>query len=724
MKKILYSMLGATLLLGTTSCSDFLEQTSSSEVDKEFVVSTESTLRGAMYSIYDKWRSDGLSHGNGTFYNFIVSSSDTEIQPEAYGSQLNRWVPSYFYGYVDSNYGTRGTENIDPFGNGMYESTWTNFYGIIGKCNPIINSMEEKADFKEMMSGAPTILTQIYGEAICMRATCYYELIRHYGDIAFQIEAGKVATHLTNRDSIAEFILEDLKRVIPVMFRSGESSGIDKSNFNRTYAEGLVGRICLWMGGYQTRRTDMGDNFYTKLDGTSVSFDKVSESTSRKCFYGRRTDWQTFYTVAEKYLGDAIAEHGNVVFQTTDPRSGDRYGNPYQYVFQQTMVGWKTDNTFADESVYEVPETHAVGNSERPYAFGRPSEGGGSNAYPCKNYDQARLAPLYYYNDFDPADMRRDVTCAITGSDGKGAEKLINFKKGSRTSGGIGLNKWDENRMTMPWTAKQRQSGINNPFMRFADIILMQAEVKAALGKDGEARTYLDMIRNRAFGSAQKANTDAFIAKCGSLLDACIEERKFEFGGEGSRKWDLIRTNKLGKTIAAFYKESADMLSDLKSQGYHQFANGNVISNYVWTKLVDAKKSYGYRLTTQCPAGMEGDPVLYPSWRGQNDDWAAVAASNGTSAAALTAGDLTNLAIKGLFTYIDPNGAEAKALEADGYKKENWAIDIVNNAEQYSTLIYNGYEEGEPPIYMLMMGGNIIKNANGAFHNGYGFRDE
>ena len=166
------------------------------------------------------------------------------------------------------------------------------------------------------------------------------------------------------------------------------------------------------------------------------------------------------------------------------------------------------------------------------------------------------------------------------------------------------------------------------------------------------------------------------------------------------------------------------MISDLKSQGYHQFANGNVISNYVWTKLVDAKKFYGYRLTTQCPAGMEDDPVLYPSWRGQNDDWAAVAASNGTSAAALTAGDLTNLAIKGLFTYIDPNGAEAKALEADGYKKENWAIDIVNNAEQYSTLIYNGYEEGEPPIYMLMMGGNIIKNANGAFHNGYGFRDE
>ncbi len=65
-----------------------------------------------------------------------------------------------------------------------------------------------------------------------------------------------------------------------------------------------------------------------------------------------------------------------------------------------------------------------------------------------------------------------------------------------------------------------------------------------------------------------------------------------------------------------------------------------------------------------------------------------------------------------------------KALEADGYKKTDWAINIVKNKEQYSTLIYNGYEEGQPPVYMLMMGGNIIKNSNGAFHNGYGFRDQ
>ena len=84
--------------------------------------------------------------------------------------------------------------------------------------------------------------------------------------------------------------------------------------------------------------------------------------------------------------------------QVNDPRSSDKktFGNPYQYVFQQMM-----DETIADENVYEIPETRGK-QGERPYAFGRPSSGGGSAAYPCKNYGQSRFHAVYYYGDFDP----------------------------------------------------------------------------------------------------------------------------------------------------------------------------------------------------------------------------------------------------------------------------------------------------------------------------------
>ena len=260
--------------------------------------------------------------------------------------------------------------------------------------------------------------------------------------------------------------------------------------------------------------------------------------------------------------------------------------------------------------------------------------------------------------------------------------------------------------------------------MRFSDIMLMLAEVRAALHGDADAvakSIYTD-IRVRAFGNLAKAKVDEQIAKWGSLERAIIEERKFEFGGEGSRRWDLIRANLLEEVVPEFWANSTKMINDLRNNGYHTFDNGNQISAYVWTKLVDAKKEFGYRLTTQCPEGKEDDPVLYPSWRGQNDDWAAIAAKNNPSAAGPSAGNNTNLAIKGLFRYIDPSSDEAKALEADGYTKEPWGVDIVNNEKMYNRLVFAGFKKGDPPVYMLMMGPNTIKNSNGKFTNGYGFK--
>jgi hypothetical protein len=728
MKKIYSALLFSILLLGTASCSDFLDQTSPSQVDKDFVFSDATTARAALQNVYSEWRTNGQVHGNGIFYDMTVSGSDCETQPESYTSQINRWLMSYFYGW-NSTETTWGTENVSISGNGDFNNVWTNLYKIIGLTNTIINNYKESSGFEEMMAqGEPSELSEIYGEAVTMRAMLYYELTRYYGDVPFQTQSGEEATHLTNRDSINEYILNDLESVIPLMYRQGESSSINKTYLSRTFAEGLIGRICLWEGGYQTRRTDLGSDYYTNLDGEVLSFETVNESSSRKCFYGRRSDWKTFYEKAETYLAAAISNPGDVKLQTTDPRTDARYSstpNPFQYVFQQTMMGVNTEElTYADESVYEIPETHANSNSERPYAFGRPSNGGSSSYYPCKSYGQSRFTPVYYYGDFDPNDLRRDVTCTVTGSDGHGAEALLSFNKGSRLNGGIALNKWDENRMSNPYTVKQRNSGINNPYMRFSEIILMQAEIKAALGEDAEARSYLDMIRNRAFGSATLAKTDEFISECGSLLNAIIEERKFEFGGEGMRRWDLIRTNRLSWAVNRYHELAGAMIEGLKTNGYYTFDNGNTISNYVWTKLVDAKTLYGYRLTAQCPTDSTNNPVLYPGWRGQNDDWASVAASNGTSTSSLTAGDSTNLAIKGLFTYIDPNGEEAAELEAQGYTRQNWGIDIVDAEKQYDYYIFSGYKDGEPPIYMLPMGNVIIQNSNGKFVNGYGFTSD
>jgi hypothetical protein len=160
--------------------------------------------------------------------------------------------------------------------------------------------------------------------------------------------------------------------------------------------------------------------------------------------------------------------------------------------------------------------------------------------------------------------------------------------------------------------------------------VYLNYDSSAVTGDNATARTYLAKIRERAF-PAGEANTDAFITSCGSMFKAIITERAFEFAGEGDRRWTLVRTGLLPEAIRNIKEMTYKMIQGLKTNGYYTFSNGNTISNYVYTKLVDAKTTYGYRLTTQCPAGKENDPVLYPGWRGQNDDWEAIATKNGLS---------------------------------------------------------------------------------------------
>ena len=347
---------------------------------------------------------------------------------------------------------------------------------------------------------------------------------------------------LVGRDSIYDVILEELIEAAPVMYRVGSIPGIKGKNyFSRTYVEGLIGRIALEAGGYQTRRGDI-----PRVDGNGdpLTFETMG-TENNGATYGRRSDWKDYYEIAKTYFKAVIDNPGSTKFITTDSRVPS---NPYQVFFQQMHA---EDENYADESIYEYAISQGGGNDARPYSFGRPATGGSKNNYPCKNYGQGRINPAFYYGVFDPADMRRDVSCTVTATKGAdGTEIILPFTPGSQgKGGGISLNKWDENRQDKVWVANQRKSGINGPYMRISEIYLGYAEACAATGDATTARQYLDIIRNRAFGSAAAAKTDAFIAKEGSLLNAIIQERGFEFAGEGDRRWTLIRTGLIGPKI-------------------------------------------------------------------------------------------------------------------------------------------------------------------------------
>jgi hypothetical protein len=284
---------------------------------------------------------------------------------------------------------------------------------------------------------------------------------------------------------------------------------------------------------------------------------------------------------------------------------------------------------------------------------------------------------------------------------------MITFVPGSKSAGGISTNKWDENRMNPPYVAAQRNSGMNWHILRMADVILMLAEVKAEVG-DADAINLVNQVRARAFGNAlHNINLSGQ-----ALKDAILQERKLELLGEGQRRWDMIRSGTFSERATAVKQEMATLVSDLNAQGFHQFANGNVMSNYIWIKKVALTNP----LTYDCAAtDTIANPAAYPAWRGQYNYITLPAV------ASKVVGTNHNIAIQGLFRYINPTSAEATALVAAGYIKTNWGIDLVNAAAVYQRNILSGITTaGDPPRYYYALPSLIISKSNGAIKNGYG----
>lgn len=714
--KLLYTTLCAAALLGgATSCNDYLETGSKSTVDAEFVFSNittaQSALEGAKSTMHGAYSAQIF--GDGLYYAVDIAGSDIMRHPEKFVSQPGRHYPECFY----QNGSYAGEYSLLSYMKEGNDGPYGTLFSIIGKCNAITTAIEGTSGYAEMMRQTePTQISQLYGEAVAMRATCYRELIKYFGDVQFQSSFGVAAGGLVPRDSIYDVVIGQLKAVEPLMYTLGKCptyAATVKNYYSRTYVDGLIGRLALEAAGYQTRRADIN---YVDGEGNALTFETIGTTNNGGSFYGRRSDWRDLYETARTYFKKVIDDSGTAVWHDTDPRSADAQGrqfdNPYQYFFQQLH---DADVAYADESIFEEPFTQgSSGNDPRSYSLGRPSNGGSKNAYPCKAYGQGRINPAFYYGMFDPNDLRRDVACTVTGSTGKGFEKLIPFTPNSKSNGGgISCNKFDENRQATVWTANQRRSGINAPYMRLSEIYLGYAEACAVLGDEANARTYLAKVRNRAFRTSAQADVDGFIQSEGSLFKAIIDERGFEFAGEGDRRFTLIRTGLLPEKIRQVKQLTQNMIAGLKSQGYYRFDNGNVISNYVYTKMVDAKASLGYRLTAQCPEGSEDNGVLYPSWRGQNDDW-----ENYAGQGKLYAKDTkTNLDIAGLFKHLSDD--EVARLTAEGFTRANWGIDIVDNEDEFDKYLFYDYDYQKAPIYLWPFTPNII--STGGFVNGYGF---
>lgn len=674
MKSLKYILAIAVCITFTQCKKDFLNARSPSSVDDEFVTTTPAETFKILSWGYANYRQTGVM---GTYRWNDPIGSDAETYPEDNSSNnLNAILRPDLI-------------SIDAVAGGF-----NGLYATLGRAATVARLIAEKQVYKDdVAAGKTSEWTQLYGEAITMRAFCYAELVKHFGDVPYGYENTDAEDYsLTSRFAIYDNLIEDLKKVEPLMYKIGEG-GINAERFSRTFCNALIGQLALSSGGYQTIRTDVSG-----LYGSVTFTNKGSEAN--KCVYARRNDYRDYYEIAKTYFQKAIDNKGTAGLITVDSRTVAN--NPFQRHFQHLH-----DLQVSPESVFELGNIQggqALTTSEYTYAFGRPSDGGSNNAAPTKVFGALRIIPTVYYGEYSLADKRRDVSVAVTGSKGDGNEMMLSFVPGNKNTGGISTNKWDENRMNPPYVAAQRNSGMNWPMLRMADIILMLAEVKAELG-ESDAIDLVNQIRQRAFGST--ANNLAGLSGQ-PLKDAVMQERKLELLGEGTRRWDMIRSGNFSERAIAVQQEMATMISDIKTQGYHRFANGNEIPAYIWTKKVNLPNPLTYDADIT-------NPALYPGWRGQFDYTKLAAVSS------KVVGTDHNLAIQGLFRFINETSAEATLLKTQGYVKTNWGIDIVTYEAAYKRNTLSGITSAaDAPRYFWPIPSETIRQSKGKVTNGYG----
>ena len=107
---------------------------------------------------------------------------------------------------------------------------------------------------------------------------------------------------------------------------------------------------------------------------------------------------------------------------------------------------------------------------------------------------QVGPTPTFFF-DYSVKDLRRDITCCPFQWT-KGVQTLQSFKS------------WSFGKLRYEWTNRMiptgNADGINRQYMRYADIVLMRAELENELNGASAAVPYLTKIRTRAFATVQQ----------------------------------------------------------------------------------------------------------------------------------------------------------------------------------------------------------------------------
>lgn len=490
--KLKYLFFAALASLGFTACSDFLDVDSVSKYDSEGVFGEKTEINRALNGVYAKLMS-GDFYGDAYFTKFVFNS-DVEFTTNTSDVATNNSFRRFD--------GNSTASDVEKFWNAAYSGVeYANNFVYYLERSPLYST--EDAEIMQMM-----------GEAKVIRAMFFHDLVTYFGDIPFTFEPASVVENyvmpIVSRDEVYKTLIEDLKSIAPYMkFAANLSNGVERAS--KEFCWSMIARMAMHAGGYSLRPdTDNPANF-GKME--------------------RPANYKELYKTALAYCDSVISSATHTL------------SLPYYRVFVNECNYVVNSN---DDPIFEIPlakETSGnVGYVHGPKSELYEGSTSGDNIW-GEAKSSAALSAFYRFM-FDPEDARRDYLNGLWGY-------LYNGEPTISISYTVYNNKWSKLWSTSGNPESAGNTGINFPYMRYTDVLLMYAEAANELndGPTDAAKAALRQVRQRAFTNPEKIDSyiESMSGSKDDFLKAVLDERKFEFAGENMRWKDLVRNNLLAE---------------------------------------------------------------------------------------------------------------------------------------------------------------------------------
>lgn len=483
-----------------------------------------------------------------TFINQIYWRLDEPF----YGGRLksNLVDETHYRGNGDArnfNNGNITVDKIPGWDRPTRYRTWNDLYKTIRYCNVFLANIDKVPYGPDLVDGK-TMKDRVTGEVHFLRAYIYQELIAVYGGVPlisepYELDDEFMVPRSSYKDCV-NFIVEECNLAAGLL--PDVQSGGNKGRATKGAAMSLKARVLLYAA--------------SDLYNTTV-FPGYSDPELIGYTDGNRNDrWQ-----AAKDAAKDVIDLGIYALYKANPAPGDSIARNLNEMFiisdteEDIFVKYYTQNNRNRINLVSQPNGwHAwgtnvpIGDMVDDYEMADGTRFDWNNpvhaAKPYENRDPRFYANIFYEGSYwkeRPADVRhRDPIGIIqvgtweTWDEATGSVKLV-FGMDTRKSG---IEDWNGGN-TNYYLRKYQDPAVEaqyfyqtNPwrYMRYGEVLLNYAEACIGLGQDGEARTYMNMIRKRA-GMPDVTESGA------DLLARYRNERRVEMAFEEQRFFDVRR---------------------------------------------------------------------------------------------------------------------------------------------------------------------------------------